>query len=721
MEHNLRASLLMGVGAAAVATSTAAFAQTAGPAPASTVGEVVVTAQKRSERLFEVPLPVQAITAAQLQESGASKVSDLVTAIPGASIVSDSTPGFETVQIRGIASGTTGDGLVGYYLDDTPFGIPNLQLTPPAGLLDLDRVEVIRGPSGTIYGQGSMGGTIKLVTTKPSTTTFSAKALTEVSDTAGGDVNGKIDASVNLPLIQDRLALRVSGGFEDLSGYANVPELNQKHANGFQGTNIRATLLWTPTNDIDVTGFYWHIVNRQDFSNALTPHNATTASLIFTPYGEDDIAGVGGRQGFTDIDADIYSLTLHWRTAIGDLTSNSSFIHHNLNFVDPLLTILVNQSDFKTNSFTQEVRLASLPGAFVNYLVGVSYRDATIHSYINYYEDLAPFGGPADIPVIDILGPLNTRSVSVFGEISKPLFGGKLEPLVGLRYFHDDRSTSGLDFTTGLTSTQRASYESLNPRFNLKYHVTDNGLVFINIAKGFRSGALQTPAQATAANTTLGLPAGTIGTSISPDSLWTYEAGTRWQFAGRRVTLEASYYHTEWSNVVTQFATTAVISLANAGNAKLDGVDAGVVWSTPLDGLTLAANGNINNSRFVSVVGALAAATAVRVGGQLPNVPRANGTISATYTHPMEWFGGSTLDLYAAYAYRDKQLDATTKGLASGSLNDVSLRAGIKKGQYTLNAFVDNLTNDHSPSVATISAFEILYPRRAGVQFGFGF
>jgi iron complex outermembrane receptor protein len=245
MGHNLRKSLLMGVGAAAVATSTSGVAQTAGPAPASSVGEVVVTAQKRSERLFEVPLPVQAITAAQLQQSGASKVSDLVTAIPGASIVSDSTPGFETVQIRGIASGTTGDGLVGYYLDDTPFGIPNLQLTPPAGLLDLDRVEVIRGPSGTIYGQGSMGGTIKLVTTKPSTTTFSAKALSEVSGTAGGDVNGKIDASVNLPLVQDRLALRVSGGFEDLSGYANVPELHQTHANGFQGTNIRATMLWT--------------------------------------------------------------------------------------------------------------------------------------------------------------------------------------------------------------------------------------------------------------------------------------------------------------------------------------------------------------------------------------------------------------------------------------------------------------------------------------------
>jgi outer membrane receptor protein involved in Fe transport len=107
--------------------------------------------------------------------------------------VSKSTPGFETVQIRGISSGTTGDGLVGYYVDETPFGIPNLQLSPPGRLLDVSRVEVIRGPSGTLYGQGSMGGTIKVVTAKPDSTQMFGAVRGEISVTEGGEANTYAD------------------------------------------------------------------------------------------------------------------------------------------------------------------------------------------------------------------------------------------------------------------------------------------------------------------------------------------------------------------------------------------------------------------------------------------------------------------------------------------------------------------------------------------------
>ena len=711
---------------ALVLAAGAAMAATAGEssAPSATsVTEVVVTAQKREQKIFEVPLAVQAISRQQLQQSGATKVSDLVTAIPGASLVSGATPGFETIQIRGIGSGTTGDGLVGFYIDDTPFGIPNLQLPPPARLLDLERVEVIRGPSGTLYGQGSMGGTIKLVTTRPSTTQFSGSVQAEVSGTDSAGVNGAADGAVNIPIIKDRLALRVSGGYQSLAGFADVPELGKQNANDFHSSNIRATFLWTPSEAFDVTGFFWHIINRQNFSNELTPHNAVTESLIFTPWGPDDIAGTGGHPDYTDVSADISSLTFHLRTPIGDLTSNSSYIQHNLSFSNALLTFFVNDSSFKTDSFTQEVRLTSLPNAPFHYIAGVSYRDATIHSNINYYEDLTLLGYPGvHYPLLSAIGPLTTRSVSVFGEVSEPMFDGKLEPLVGLRYFHDDRGTSGYNPATGVAATpQSATFHSLNPRFNLKYHVTDDGVLFVNISKGFRSGALQTPAQAAAANVALNLPAGTIGTQIQPDSLWTYEAGTRWRLDGGALTLEASYYHTDWSRVLVQFTTTAVISIANAGNAEINGVDLSAVWRTPLAGLTLSANGNVNDSRFTSVIPALAVSTAVRVGGQLPNVPRGNATIAADYTHSLQWFGGSTGLLHVAYSYRDKQDDATTKGLSSGSLNDVTIRAGVKKGPVRIEAFVNNALNDHTPTVATIASFEIPRPRTIGLELGYAF
>lgn len=575
-------------------------------APAATnASEIVVTAQKRAQALADVPLPVQALSETALEDAGATKVSDLVSLIPGASIVSNSTPGFETVQIRGISSGTTGDGLVGYYIDETPFGIPNLQLTPPSRLLDVQQVEVIRGPSGTLYGQGSMGGTIKLVTRKPDATAFSGKVQGEYSNTSGGGDNNAIDAVVNIPLIKDQLAVRLSAGVETLSGYAEAPELNRSDVNGFEGRNYRVAARWTPSDDLSISALYWNIKNEQDYNNGLTPG---------TPI--PTIAGTGGIRGYTDVDMDLYSLTVEWNTPIGALTSNSSYIDHTLDFVAPLLFVLNNDSTFDTTSFTQEIRLASTGDGPINWIGGVFYRDATIDSDVFF-----TFAG---FPLIDVLAPLDTKSWSVFGEVSWKTMDGKLEALAGARYFEDDRSAVGRNRIAPIaSSTTGATYDSFSPRFNLSYRPTDSGLVFFNAAKGFRSGVLQTPAQAAAAVSS-GIP---TGTQIAPDELWTYELGTRWELAGKSLLLEASVYHTDWKDIQLQFASAAVISLANAGDATIDGFDIGLVWRTPIDGLTLQTVANWNNAEFDSVVPALAAALpTIRVGKELPSVPDSNYT-----------------------------------------------------------------------------------------------
>jgi outer membrane receptor protein involved in Fe transport len=721
MAVNIRAMLLASVGATGLMASSAAAAQTVGVpnSDATAVSELVVTAEKREERLLDVPLPVQAVSAAAIENSGATKISDLVSAIPSAAIVSSTTPGFETIEIRGIASGTTGDSLVGYYVDDTPFNIPNLQLTPPAQLLDLERVEVIRGPSATLYGQGAMGGTIKLITAKPDPNHFSGKFQGEISGTEGGGTNYDLNGVVNLPLVADRLAARLAVGYQHLSGYADAPENHETDANDFTGKNARLTLGWTPTNDISITAFAWMIRNRQNYSNSLTPQNATTASLVPTQFTEPAIVGTNGRPDYTNVNADIYSLTGNWATSIGDLTANASYIQHKLFFNDPLLTILDNLSTFKTWSYTGEIRLASKADSPVKWLIGAYDRDSRIRSDIFYYEQLT-LTGPK-IPIINTLGDLTTKSYSIFGEISYPLFDGKLTPLLGLEFFHDDRGTNGVDRNTGLPRTGSASYSSTNPRFNLEYKPASNGNIYFNAAKGFRSGALQTPAQATAANTTLGLPPGTISTTIQPDSLWTYEIGTRWELADRTVLLEGSVYHTDWKNVLVQFATSAVISLANGGDAKIDGVEAGARWRTPMDGLVLSANGSVNNAKFKSVVGALATGTAIRVGGPVPNTPRTTFTVSADYSRELPWWNGVTGAAYAAYAYRSKVYDATTKGLASGDVKDLTLRAGIKKDDWKIDLFADNALNSHEPMVISSTALQILYPRRIGVELGYSF
>ncbi len=707
-----RSILLSAAGAFSLAASFGtAFAQDSGQSE-----EIVVTAQKREENLFEVPLAVQALGADQLENSGASSVADLTTLIPGASVVSSSTPGFDTIQIRGISSGTTGDGLVGYYIDETPFGVPNLQLTPPAGMLDVQRVEVIRGPSGTIYGQGSMGGTIKLVTQRPDSREFSGRLAIEGSSTENGGDNYSVSGIVNLPLVRDQLALRIAGQYDELGGFAaydNVGTvgLDGDHVNDFTGVNVRGTLLWTPSSDLDVTAMYWRIDNEQGSSNSFD-----------LAYGDPTISGFFRGPGFTNIDMDLYSLTLNWDAGIGTLTSNSSYIDHTLDFDVPFLTLYTNDSTFDTTAFTQEVRLASKEGSPINWLVGAFYRDATIDSDICVYFGACSNVFPLSATIINTVGPIDTTSWSVFGEASVELFNGRLVPLVGLRYFEDERSANGFDRTLLTSESQSASWSNLSPRFNLTFNATDNWMVYFNAANGFRSGSLQTSAQATAANSALGLPPGTITTQIDPDELWTYELGTRWRTPDNTLQIEASVYHTDWQDVQTQFASAAVISVANAGDYQIEGIDVGVLWRTPLDGLSLQFVGNINNAEIDSAPAALSLGTAIDPGARVPNVPRQNYSLAATYERDVAVFGGSTLTLYSGYAYRDDQIDSTT-GVHSGETNDLTLRAGLEHGNWEIEAFALNaLDDDDYASVAPASGiYQIMYPRRIGVRLGVNF
>ena len=713
---NIRTALLTSACAIIVAAPGLVHA-----AELNAVEEIVVTAQKREQRLLDVPLPVQSISNIELQKAGITKVSDLVKAIPGASVVSATTPGFETIQIRGIASGTTGDGLVSYYIGDTPFGVPNLQLTPPARLLDLQRVEVIRGPSATLYGQGAMGGTIKLILAEPDSNKFSGKAQAESSKTSGAGSNYNGDIVLNIPLIKGKLAARISAGSESVSGFADLPELNIKDGNGFKGTNVRTSLAWTPTDDLTVTGFYWNIRNKQKFSNTLTPTNSYTAIKLYFPtaYGFPAIAGTGGRTGFTNVDSDIYSLTGKLTTKFGYLTANTSYTNNILDFVTPLLSILVNDSEFDTKSYTNEIRLSSLENSPVTWSVGASNRDAELDADIFYYSQIGLTGTKNS--VINTLGTIHTKSWSVFGEASMSLLGGKLEPLIGLAYFEDDRSSIGIDRATGAPRVAGGKWDSLNPRFNLKYKPADNGNIYINIAKGFRSGSLQTPAQAAAADVTLGLPPGSIKPANMPDSLWTYELGTRWELANRTFLVEGSIYQTDWTDVLVQFATGAVISITNAGDARIKGADIGLAWRTPLDGLSLTANAAYNDAKFTKVLGKLAIGTAIKVGGPVPNVPDITYSLAADYNRDLSWFGGVTGNLYAGYAFRDRTWDATTKNLASGQLNDLTLRAGINNDVWTIEGFATNALNDKDPAVLSMTALQIMYPRKVGVRLGVAF
>lgn len=668
----------------------------------ATSDEIIVTAQKREEAIQDVPLAVQAIGADDLEAAGVRQVGDLVKFIPGASIVNNTTAGRETISIRGIAAGTTGDGLVGFYIDETPFSIVNLQLSPPGSLIDVERVEVIRGPSGTLYGSGAMGGNIKIVTRKPDSTAFSGLLRGEYSNTSGGADNHNVNGVLNFPIVRDRLAVRLNAGIETLGGYADGPESGREDVNGMDANSYRGTVLWTPNDQFDLTMSAWTINNRQDFNNNLTAADTIAA-------GKPIITGTGGRPSYQNTDMDLYSLTANWDLGFATLTGNVSNVIHSLKLNDPSLFVLNNYSDFRSVQLTEEVRLASNGDGPFHWLVGGYKRDATIKSYLDVR--IVP-----STPLIYSYGVINSDSYAVFGEASYDFFGGKLTPTIGVRYSEDDRAGYGIDLPAGTRTPRGAVWDSVNPRFNLRFKPTEDVMFYFNAAKGFRSGSFQSQGQVNAA-ASLGIP---TQTGVDPDSVITYEVGTKIDI-GDALQVEASVYHSKYEDIIIQFVSPAIVSLANGGDAAIDGLDLAFVWRTPLEGLDLSFNGTVLSSDFEKVVPALAVALpTIGIGKPLPNVPTSNYTIATDYSHPLAGWSGVDWRMHASYSFRGSQTDPAS-GRVSGELNDLTLRMGVESQHWSANVFALNALDDDDPAVRTASGIQIMYPRRIGVQLGFNF
>ncbi|MEM1132133.1 MAG: TonB-dependent receptor [Pseudomonadota bacterium] len=684
---------------------------------------IIVSAQKREQSILDVPLTVQAISGDEIAATGIEDAGQLARLIPSASVVSSSSRGFETIQIRGVAAGTTGDGLTGYYVDDFAFGIPNLQLSPPARLLDLEQVEIIRGPSGTLWGQGSMGGNIRLITTEPDTTKFSGKVIGEYSGTRGGADNYAIDGILNIPLVEDVAAIRISGGFDKLGGFADLFQTGEENVNGSRGVNVRVKGLLRPTDRLTARATVWIIDNEQDYSNGLIATNPFTGEALPEPVinGGGSVTN-GPVDGFTDTSMEIYSLTLEYEFDGATLTSSTAIIDHELEFEAPLTLAgfnFNNDSLFETSSFTQEIRLASNGGGPFNWIFGGYYRDATIDSDINFFTDLTDLG-LGQSPLINNMGRLKTQSWAIFGEASLELFDGMLVPLVGLRYFEDERTAGpGLDRITGIElGEQSTTFDNLSPRFNLSFKPSQDVTLFINVANGFRSGTLQTLDQVAAAEVL-----GVITTAeVRPDELWTYELGGKFSLAGGNLIAEAGIYQTDWDDVQQPFG--AISSVANVGDARIRGIDLALVWFTPLDGFSLRGNVNFQDTEWRTVIPNITLSLPfVTPGSDLLAVPNETFSLSANYEKSVDIFGGSDLSLNATFAHTGDTLQQT--GSRTDNLDTLSLNAQIRTASgITFGIFAINLTDEDGATQLDPfagDAFVRLYPRQIGVRLGFDF
>ncbi|MBW8911619.1 MAG: TonB-dependent receptor plug domain-containing protein, partial [Sphingomonas sp.] len=292
--------------------------------PTDPGNDIVVTANRQgAQSLIAVPLAIQAFSGEQLETRGIRDTTDLVGAIPGASSGEQVGSVIKTFTLRGVgAAGGVGDSPIGYYIDGVPFAIPNLPLAPPLRFVDIDRVEVLRGPQGTLYGQGSAGGTIIYHTRDPNLEKieFRGEASIGKMDDAS-DVNYGASGALSLPIVKGKLAVRISGGYDMRAGYVDVYSATPstgprvaKDANDITNRDIRAVVLWRPSDALTVRAQVAHWEPRQDYTQSLR---------VLDP---PQIWNTGGVKGYESGNFDLYSLTAEYDAGFAVLSNSSSIL-----------------------------------------------------------------------------------------------------------------------------------------------------------------------------------------------------------------------------------------------------------------------------------------------------------------------------------------------------------------------------------------------------------
>jgi outer membrane receptor protein involved in Fe transport len=535
----------MGVGLVAGAALAATAAETSGSGELETI---TVTAQKRSESEQTVPLSMTTFGATALEEKSIKNFFDYATKVPNLAFAptGDGVGTARTISIRGIS----GDNVTGFYIDDTP--LPD-SLDPR--VLDIDHIEVLRGPQGTLYGARSMGGTVRIITKETNLEDFDASVHGGVSSTdRTSQPNWTGDGVVNIPLIKDRVALRLSGFYDTEAGYFKRSFCSDPSAAmALTCTPLATTGITTVNNvgQINTYGGAASLTIKFNDSLTITPRimlqRTTYNGFPMSDYLTDPGNGIGYPVPSTGAPAPttmipsnftqarwfnvpeggydswgLYSIALRWKTGIGDFVSSTAYFNRKVfetedesDFVYAAITSgaggtpepggISEEKDYQR--FAQEVRFASDLKGPIQFVAGAFYSD--FHGRVPF----ASYYPPAEVPNLDAtLGGQNNpdypnlifaqdfhtdiKEPAVFGELSfQPWDALKLTG--GLRWYQVKTSSGGYEegLATGggpaIQSPLVTTTESgVNPKFEADYHVAPDQMIYVNVAKGFRPGGL---------------------------------------------------------------------------------------------------------------------------------------------------------------------------------------------------------------------------------------
>ena len=713
---------------AVVASADAA----ANPATPKDLDAVIVTANKREENIREVAVSITKLDAQQLENINATQLTDYASYVPGFQVQSGGTPGQSQVSMRGIAALSPGS-TVGTYVDETPVGSNSLYQQATLYALDLlpydvESIEVLRGPQGTLYGAGAMGGLLKYTMYKPDLEKTEFRIGGGVSSTEGaGDLGWNYRAGMNIPL-GSSFALRASYASNELAGYVDNLVDGREDINDAEQTSARASLRWQgDSSSVQLT------VMQQKIDS---DNNATIA---LDPVTHDPIAGLSNYVYVDEPfrkDLDYYSLTVDWNLDFADFISATSYSDvHTFVISDQTLTFgtlapalgmgegsasLENTLDL--DQFTQEFRLQSKSGERLEWLLGAFYdkEDGDNHQLIPMTQlDGSPLPAPADI-----LGNLfipSTYEETAFFANGAYRFNDWFKLGAGVRFSRNEQ-----DFTQNVTqgfiliapgvannsSSEDVFTWSITPQFQ----INPDHMLYAKVSTGYQPGGPNIVAP--------GLPA-----AVDSSMLTSYELGLKSAFNDNRVLLDLVAYQIDWQDIQVASQVNGISGLVNGGEATSRGLEASLMWR-PVDGLTLGANGAYNDSEIdedfptISVpAGVVPGLGELRVdvntglqGDRMPYVPDLSWSLTADYYVPFNngWgasFGGGVRwvdDRTNATTNREVlvlvdppvgPIDTTiTEPLVIDSYYALDLYAALSNENWTLRAYMKNATDERGYS-----------------------
>ncbi len=663
------------------------YAQTSTPAAgAAPMDEVIVTAEKRETRLSETPAPITVVNTQKLATYGETELRDFFSTVPGLGFQA-SYESSQSLDIRGIATGS-GAYTVGVTVDDVPFGVSGSSFVPDLDPGDLERIEVLRGPPGTLYGANSLGGLLKYVTKDPSFKGYSGKiegGLSSVHNGAETGFSGR--ASVNIPL-SDTLAVRISGFERQDPGYIDDPALGARGVNQVNTDGSRMTLLWKPADSFSVKlGALYQNTRAQGNSD------------VDIQQGLGDLQQSYVRQaGRDDHVAEVYSADLNYTVGRVKLTSISAYtVDKFSNWLDATQSSGAVPAAFGVNgaalfthhddtAFTEELRAAVRLTDRIDWLVGGFYSDS--HAADNYQTDYAVDKATGRIAGVVASFPASASSGehAVFTNLTYR-FTDRFDIQLGARESWLQQDVPGTVYTgplfgaagksvvTGSSARSNAFTYLVTPRFKLSQDV----MLYARLSSGYRPGG---------GNTIAGYPA-----QYAPDQTKNYEVGMKGAFLGDKVTVDASLYYIDWSGIqLTVRSPLSLPYIVNGGSAKSEGGELSV-QTHPMSGLTIGgwiAYDNAVLTQNLPSNGALFG----RAGDELPFSSPFSANLSAEQTFALwsdliGFVGGQV-------AYVDKRystFQATPTRTLYPSYTQADLRAGVRRGAWALNVYANNLTD----------------------------